>query len=167
MTTILQTIKPFYCQKIQDGEKRWEIRKTRPNISRSEFPFRVLLCRSGSHGQVVAEYTCPEIRAFDPSCPAITFPGEDFYKSCWLTPEQLMDYAGDRKTLYAWRVEDPINYEKQQKPLTYIYEYGVMRPPQSWQFAWQTATVKGKERLSLKAERDAAVRDSGASHETL
>ena len=65
MQTIIMTIKPYHLRNIRMGIKKGELRKSFPKI---ELPFRVLLCESGSGGQIKAEFTCRDILAIDTQC---------------------------------------------------------------------------------------------------
>lgn len=64
---VLISIRPKWCQKIADGEKTIEIRKTRPRL---ETPFKcyiyctqggVALGMWGKHGKVIGEFVCDQI----------------------------------------------------------------------------------------------------------
>lgn len=45
-----------------------------------------------------------------------------------LTPEKVIDYAGDRKYIFGWHISDLKIYDKPKQ----LSEFGVKRPPQSF-----------------------------------
>lgn len=64
---VMISIRPKWCQKIANGEKTIEIRKTRPRL---ETPFKcyiyctqggVALGMWGKHGKVIGEFFCDKV----------------------------------------------------------------------------------------------------------
>ena len=137
MTTIIATIKPFYLNEIRRGHKTMEVRKTAPK----EWPVRVLLCESGSGGQVKAEFTMkmPFMSykwAFLEEVESAKMMAD---RAC-LSIKEVLDYYGDRDYLYFWSISDMVDYcSTKGYHVRNISEFGLKRPPQSWQY------VKGEE----------------------
>lgn len=163
MRSVLISIRPNWCQKIANGEKTIEIRKTRPRL---ETPFKcyiyctqggVALGMWGKHGKVIGEFVCDKIdklaqigymgSAERPryhickedfrSCLATG----DFVKAC-LTETEAEGYLGG-KIGYGWRISDLVIYDE---PKTLDYFTGlrdtrfgaapveIKRPPQNWSY---------------------------------
>ena len=160
---VLISIRPKWCQKIANGEKTIEIRKTRPRL---ETPFKcyiyctqggVALGMWGKHGKVIGEFVCDQIdtliqigymgSAERPkyhictedfrSCPAT---GE-FAKSC-LTEAEAEGYLRG-KTGFGWHISDLVIYDipKTLDHFTGLRDtrFGaepveIKRPPQSWSY---------------------------------
>lgn len=126
MDSIIASIHPEWWEKIKSGEKTLEIRKTRP--TKVSFPFKIIWYVTGSVG-IVGESICPEI-IWDQSDYMPLTDG-----SC-LTQPELWKYAGECEgtagiILYGWRLTRTIEYY--ERPAT-LFEYGLKRPPQSWQY---------------------------------
>lgn len=160
---VLISIRPKWCQKIANGEKTIEIRKTRPRL---EPPFKcyvyctqggVALGMWGKHGKVIGEFVCDQIDTLDQigymgsaerpkyhivkedfrSCPATG----DFVKAC-LTETEAEGYLGG-KIGYGWHISDLVIYDE---PKTLDHFTGlrdtrfgaepveIKRPPQSWSY---------------------------------
>ncbi|MBO7714597.1 MAG: hypothetical protein J6S85_13560 [Methanobrevibacter sp.] len=153
---VLISIKPEWVEKILNGEKTIEIRKTMPKC---ELPCKVYIyCTKNRHlacvvdkngaelfytcnnetafitggylgnGKVVAEFMCGQtINKFD-------IDGLKFYdmldmfleQSC-LTQEQLTKYLGDNLG-YAWHIEDLKIFDKPKE----LSEFKLTKAPQSW-----------------------------------
>ena len=58
MLAVLMSMKPEWWEKILDGEKTLEIRKTHPQNERLEWPVTVLVYVSGT-GAVQGQFLCP------------------------------------------------------------------------------------------------------------
>ena len=131
MKTIIMTIKPCYLNAIRTGEKTVEIRKTAPKP-----PFRVLCCESGSGGQIKAEFVCNYV------LPVIVFEnGTIQHWNCYnleraqITYEEMVRHIGHGKVGYAWQITNVIDYcSTKGHRVRNISEYGIKRPPQSWQY---------------------------------
>lgn len=132
MKTIIATIKPVHLGNIRRGLKLCEIRKTAPK----EVPFRVLLCESGSGGQIKAEFVCDMVR------PVKVFENGEIqhwyyfglHTAC-ITYEEMAAYIGHGKTGYAWNITKMVDYcNTKGQRVRHISEYGLKRPPQSWQY---------------------------------
>lgn len=113
MKSILQSIKPQYCELIAKGKKTIEVRKTRPKL---DVPFKVYIyCTKGnthlllptySQGEltdsdiwqignekVIGEYVCDEIIEYETEF----HPSNDLFQGIW-------------KTVYDEDIEDTINF---------------------------------------------------------
>ena len=88
------------------------------------------------NGKVIGEFVCYE-------CYPIHVPtdiqfsidtglwspfSERILHNACLTPEEVIDYADGRETIFGWKISDLKIYDE-PKPLS---EFGVKRPPQSW-----------------------------------
>lgn len=133
MTTIIATIKPFYLNEIRRGRKTIEVRKTVPKC---DYPVRVLLCESGSGGQIKAEFIMKRVLYGRISW--FKFDEVDVNsvadEAC-LSRQQIIDYAGVSQFLYFWKISDMIDYcSTKGYHVRNISEFGLKRPPQSWQY---------------------------------
>lgn len=151
MKTIIATIKPCYLNAIRTGKKTVEVRKTAP-----EPPFRVLCCESGSGGKIKAEFICNETFRFLRHCePHDELPGSpceywieweeggnwigeaesDLFVATMLNITELDQYIGAKRVAYGWGVSNVIDYcSTKSHRVRNISEYGLKRPPQSWQY---------------------------------
>lgn len=133
MTTIIATIKPFYLNEIRSGRKTVEVRKTAPK----EWPVRVLLCESGSGGQIKAEFTMKYMPFIGYKWAFLegVVSAKILAERARLSIEEVLDYAGDRDFLYFWMISDVIDYcSTKGYRVRNISEFGLKRPPQSWQY---------------------------------
>ena len=129
MKSILQPIKPQYCELIVAGKKTIEVRKTRPKI---ETPFKVYIYETKDKkyenigfcypdknikfihapGKVIGEYVCDKIIKYSP-----LHSGEGYIipylqqALCCLSHKQLWKY-GKGKILYGWYISDLVIYDK-------------------------------------------------------
>lgn len=97
MKSILQSIKPQYCELIASGKKTIEVRKTRPKL---DVPFKVYIyCTKKSYlglleddfwlilkkkvcnGKVIGEYVCDEIIEYETEL----HPSDDLFQGIWET----------------------------------------------------------------------------------
>ena len=135
MKAIMLSVQPKWVEKILNGEKTIEIRKTKPNC---ELPIKVYIyCTKGNpylqklsgsyelidscyakymeenlNGKVVAEFALnkPQYLNLD---------GLSFYmntnlllEKCCMTEEELESYAPESLTVYAWHITDLKVYDK-------------------------------------------------------
>lgn len=129
MKSILQSIKPQYCELIAAGRKTIEVRKTRPKL---DVPFKVYIycTKDGAPngyqifaktsdgikgvctGKVIGEYVCDRIIEYPAFqlMDAYIIPFLQQSLTC-LTQEELWQY-GKGKTLYGWRISDLKIYDK-------------------------------------------------------
>ena len=134
MHTIIATIKTEHLNNITRGIKKFEIRKTFPTKERA--PVRVLLCESGSGGFVKAEFVCDyvvQVTVFEDG--AIQhWNNHELFKAC-ISYDEMANYIGHGKTGFAWHITQMIDYcSTKGRRVRHISEYGLKRPPQSWQY---------------------------------
>ena len=163
MKSIMISIKPEFVQKILNGNKTIEIRKTKPSC---ELPCKVYVyytkgkklykCVSNFdedllNGKVIAEFTLNKVdtleRDLNDWLPKNRYDvSNDLLKDINLNQNELWNY-GQGKTLYAWYIDDLKVYDK-PKELSdftrmiddysgfwhYCHREKVTRPPQSWMF---------------------------------
>ncbi len=140
MKSILQSIKPQYCELIASGKKTIEVRKTRPKL---DVPFKVYIyCTKSGHtlyydidhtkvnlyhakahsqfavsrllnGKIIGEYVCDEILEIteDSSIPLYFDNWSDI--TC-LTDLEMREYANG-KPLYLWHISDLKIYDKSKE----------------------------------------------------
>ena len=158
---VLISIRPEWVEKILNGEKTIEIRKSMPKC---ELPCKVYVyCTKGTrpcmygwrnafysqspnlNGKIVAGFTLNKV---DFIKMPTNLPQEFLEKSC-LNGSEIMAYLGGDfyKDFYAWHIEDLVVYDKPKE----LHEFGVYdvrwskarkcempgwfplkRPPQSW-----------------------------------
>lgn len=130
MKTIVATIKPQHIFNIRRKAKMFEIRKTAPKP-----PFKVLVCKSASGGQVVLEFTVHEV--VETSMNDILAHNKLYLldRSC-VTWDDLCDYMHDHRgtrKIYFWRISDLCDYYNTKgKRILNVKELGLNHAPQSW-----------------------------------
>lgn len=124
MKTIIATIKPHHLGNIRRGAKTYEMRKTCPK----EFPFKVLCCESGSGGQIKAEFICDYAeKQFTDDFPRI-------WEKVRVSELEALRYSNGSR-VYFWHITDMIDYcSTKGQQVRNISEFGLKRPPQSWQY---------------------------------
>lgn len=141
MKSILQSIKPQYCELIASGKKTVEVRKTRPKL---DVPFKVYiyctkgklaLLRDDKDAEEQYKYDYWDFAEFHQSngmkvlggkvigeyvCDEIInlfalskfwFPDEILSATC-LTPDEIKKYANGAEKLYGWHISDLKIYDK-------------------------------------------------------
>ena len=123
------SIRPKWVEKIANGGKTIEVRKTRPKL---ETPFKCYIyCTLPKYphedfivtdyprpqfyggGKVIGEFTCDRIfpiNVFDNGS-IQNWLFEHMERSC-LTYEELADYIGNGKTGYGWHISDLLIYDQ-------------------------------------------------------
>lgn len=116
---VMISIRPKWVEKIANGEKTIEVRKTRPKL---DTPFKcyvyctqsgVALGAWGKHGKVIGEFTCDRIfpiNVFDNGGIQNWF-FEHMERSC-LTYEELAAYIGNGRTGHGWHISDLRIYDQ-------------------------------------------------------
>ena len=107
---VLISIRPEWCEKIADGEKTIEVRKTRPKL---ETPFRCYIYRTKGTvphiingkwvkievgGTVVGEFVCDKIYELAP----LNHAPDDVEQMACLTREEIVQYL--RGIGYGWHI---------------------------------------------------------------
>lgn len=123
MKSIMISIQPKWCAKIESGVKTIEVRKTRPKI---ETPFKCYIYMTlakpycyefagdgmmkAKNGKVIGEFVCDRINALN----GYWLNGEDSLKeSTCLDDTEIMDYIEYiNRTFYLWRISDLKIYDK-------------------------------------------------------
>lgn len=101
MIEILQSTRPEWCAKTFSGEKKVEVRKTRPKANP---PYRVFVYETvngGGSGLVIGEYICNDLFPI--------WPGYKKADTC-LTNEQMEAYLGDNGMGWGWNITQPVLY---------------------------------------------------------
>ena len=140
MKSIMISIQPKWCAKIESGAKTIEVRKTRPKI---ETPFKCYIYESRGktkywsqpvpisytegRGKVIGEFVCDEIIEDKHGEYA-----DVFYKDGLLTLEEQKKY-GKNNPLYGWYISDLKIYDK-PKELGEFKKEGFMTEEQ-WLYA--------------------------------
>lgn len=140
---VLISIRPEWCEKIADGEKTIEVRKTRPKL---ETPFiAYIYCTKNAkmqfwtgprysyvddhshnafdrcgNGKVIGEFVCDWIDTitYDGGWLACTT-NTAFHPGSCLSRTQLVDYIGSRGRAYGWRISNLKIYDHPKK----LYEF--------------------------------------------
>ena len=160
---VLISIHPEWCEKIINGQKTIEVRKTRPKL---DTPFKCYIyeCKRKlpltysqviypvlsvvGTGKVIGEFICDRIHKFKVLGDGFVqdwYLG-DLYRSC-LSPIEVGEYIGRGQYGYSWRISDLVIYEKPKelgqfkgrklvwRGNNHIHAYEtITRPPQSWRY---------------------------------
>ena len=126
MKAVLMSIHPKWCEKIFNGEKTVEVRKTAPKL---ETPFTVyvyqtrLKVNKGDSfmvvdalnenlgcGKVIGSFVCDRINRYNPSW---LFGEDNLKETTCLDDAEIMDYIKytDRE-FYLWRITEPKLFDK-------------------------------------------------------
>nr|DAE79538.1 MAG TPA: hypothetical protein [Caudoviricetes sp.] len=109
---VMLSVRPKWCEKIINGDKTIEVRKTRPKL---ETPFKAYIYCSqgndarrlrGSWGKVIGEFTCDRIYELAP----INHAPDDVEKQACLTREEIVNYL--KGTGYGWHIVELKIYDK-------------------------------------------------------
>ena len=130
---VLISIRPEWCEKIINGRKTIEVRKTRPKMNP---PFKCYIYKCGN-GKVIGEFLCDEIiedRTYGHN--------EEFYRAACMSAYDAAAYAM-QSPMYGWHISDLRVYDHPRDlwEFTGLREtkYGlapgpITRPPQSWRY---------------------------------
>lgn len=124
---VMLSIRPKWCEKIANGEKTIEVRKTRPKL---QTPFKCYIYCTMDHpyisvscgeldklnyrtntvgrcnGKVIGEFTCDRIYELAP----LNHAPDDVEKQACLTREEIVNYL--KGTGYGWHISDLKIYDK-------------------------------------------------------
>ena len=134
MIAVLISIRPEWCEKIINGQKTIEVRKTRPKMNP---PFKCYIYKCGN-GKVVGEFLCDQIINING---AGRIPSDVARPTC-LEPAELHRYLG-AATGFGWHISDLRSYDHPRElwEFTGLREtkFGaepvpITRPPQSWRY---------------------------------
>ena len=130
---VLISIRPEWCEKIINGRKTIEVRKTRPKM---DTPFKCYIYKCGN-GKVIGEFLCDEIiedRTYGHN--------EEFYRAACMSAYDAAAYAM-QSPMYGWHISDLRVYDHPRDlwEFTGLQEtrFGwepvpITRPPQSWRY---------------------------------
>ena len=145
---VVLSIRPKWVEKIANGEKTIEVRKTKPNLAT---PFKAYIYCSqgndarrlrGSWGKIIGEFTCDlifPINVFDNGS-IQNWLFEHMERSC-LAYEELADYIGNGKTGHGWHISDLRIYDEARELSEFTglrntrfgaAPYDIKRAPKSW-----------------------------------
>lgn len=120
---VMLSIRPRWCEKIVNGNKTIEVRKTRPKM---DTPFKCYIyCTLPKYphedfvatdyprpqfyggGKVIGEFTCERIAliAYDGGELSSTT-NADFSPATCLTQSEIIAYIGDKGRCYGWHISD-------------------------------------------------------------
>ena len=135
MKAVLMSIRPQWCEKIFNGSKSIEVRKSRPSIPT---PFTVYVYQTKHKGgnatvrevlnsvygggKVIGSFVCDRIREIIPLGLRGFKLGAEWLKEMCLSKEQLDEYGG-LKTLYSWHITEPKLFDK-PRDITEFALYG-------------------------------------------
>ncbi len=123
MINILLSVRRPFSQKILSGEKKWELRKTTPRLSRDAH-VTLWIYESGKDGEraIIGKsslFTTFKIHSYSWGLAEVV-------KSACVTEALLRDYL----PCYAWGLQAPMRLHHAVSLST----IGLKRPPQSWQY---------------------------------
>ena len=133
MKAVLISIRPEWCEKIINGQKTIEVRKTRPKMNP---PFKCYIYECGN-GKVIGEFLCDQIiedRTYGHN--------EEFYRAACMSAYDAAAYAM-QSPMYGWHISDLRVYDHPRDlwEFTGLREtkFGaepvpITRPPQSWRY---------------------------------
>lgn len=124
MKAVMLSLRPQWCEKIFNGSKTIEVRKTYPKLDR---PFIVYVYQTKHKGgkkivsevlnsvygggKVIGSFVCDRIREIIPLGLRGFKLGAEWLKEMCLSKEQLDEYGG-LKTLYSWHITEPKLFDK-------------------------------------------------------
>lgn len=110
---VMLSIRPKWCEKIVNGEKTIEVRKTRPKL---DTPFKCYIyctlqgCNDGKwadrKGNVIGEFICDRIYELAP----LNHAPDDVEKQACMTREEIVNYL--KGTGYGWHISGLRIYDK-------------------------------------------------------
>ena len=130
---VLISISPELAQKIMEGRKTIEVRKTRPKL---DTPFKCYIYKCGN-GKVIGEFLCDEIiedRTYGHN--------EEFYRAACMSAYDAAAYAM-QSPMYGWHISDLRGYDHPRDLWEFTglrqTRFGwepvpITRPPQSWRY---------------------------------
>lgn len=139
MINILLSVRRPFSEKILSGEKKWELRKTKP-IFRRCGPVTLWFYESGKDGE----------RAIIGKCQLkylirmISYIPDGLIEDACITKERGRSYL----PCYAWHIYDPVRLPL-AVPLSVI---GLTRPPMSWQYISPEQAVILEKAASLTSK---------------
>lgn len=151
MKSILQSIKPQYCELIASGKKTIEVRKTRPKL---DVPFKVYIYMTKSNlvgdrkaykdrlaGKVIGEYVCDGIKEITADNLIAIYFNNPSNETC-LNDLEMRKYANG-KNLFLWHISDLKIYDK-PKELREFVKYDFALDYEEWEH-YAIAGINRKE----------------------
>lgn len=140
MKAVMLSLRPQWCEKIFNGSKSIEVRKSRPSL---DMPFKVYVYQTKHNGgkaivsevlnsvygggKVIGSFVCDRVRLCIPFGLKGHLLSQEVYREMCLTKEQLDKYGG-LKTLYGWHITEPTLFENPRelgefrKPCDFTYD---------------------------------------------
>ena len=137
--SVILSIHPYFCEKIEVGEKLLEIRKNKPNI---ELPFKCYIYETKAinhkkiivdldgelpttyargRGKVIGEFICDRIEYLDMDSAGVGFWENGEFKyikdigwNACLTRKEFIEYSNGKK-LYGWHISELKIYDNPKK----------------------------------------------------
>lgn len=153
MKAVLISIRPKWCEKIFNGQKTIEVRKTVPRLetpfkvyvymTKRKWIFKLLPFLKNRFAKVIGEFVCDKIEKIDlqAQCTATLSERWTFNriaKQACLTVEQLKEYLSGNIG-YGWRITEPKLFDKPKELSEFMLGNGwiagrfpVKRAPQSY-----------------------------------
>ena len=164
---VMLSIRPKWCEKIANGEKTIEVRKTRPRL---KTPFKCYIyCTLPKYphedfiatdypspqfyggGKVIGEFTCERIAliAYDGGELSSTT-NAAFSPATCLTRSEIIAYIGDKGRCYGWHMSNLRIYDQPRELTEFRRAW-----PNSWYcescvMHWENNGTCGNERLQIK-----------------
>lgn len=128
MKSVLLSIRPNWCEKIFNGEKTMEVRKTAPKGS----PFKVYIYMTrkkpycfefvgngimeAKNGKVIGEFVCDKVEEIEYKADNVSVLAERWTfnrvaKQACLTPERLKEYLNGKRG-YGWHITELKLFDK-------------------------------------------------------
>lgn len=154
---VMMSIRPKWCEKIVNGEKTIEVRKTRPKL---KTPFRCYIyCTQsddanrlrGSQGKVIGEFTCERIVPIEYDGGRLWCPtNAAFSPATCLSQAEIIAYIGDKGRCYGWHISNLKIYDTPRE----LSEFR-RACPNSWYcescaMHWENNGTCGNESLQIK-----------------
>lgn len=140
MKAVMLSLRPQWCEKIFNGSKTIEVRKSRPSLdmpfkvyvymTKRKWIFKLLPFLKNRFAKVIGEFVCNDI---DEIRPCIEYYTDDYdidddsLSGICMTREQLREY-GKGNSLYGWHISDLKIYDKPKelgefrKPCDFAYD---------------------------------------------
>lgn len=133
MKSVLISIRPEWVEKIVNGEKTIEVRKTAPK----EVPFKAYIYMT-KNGKVIGEFICDKVERFSVG----SLRSDDVEKLACLSYYEMICYFYkpeelDGKTAkqgFAWHISDLKIYDKPKELSEFWGRKKLTRPPQSYMY---------------------------------
>lgn len=155
MKAILMNIKPEWCEKIFNGAKTIEVRKTAPKLKP---PFKVYVYQTKNRrgnkvvnealdavyggGKVVGEFVCDNIGKITMWNDCIVgFNRIMTLHETLLSVAEMLEYMGNRDNVVGWHINDPKRYDIPKELSEFLTPSGtgggwenhyICRVPRSW-----------------------------------